>query len=130
MDFSLFLAKVLGLYLVIISLSMLINKNRMPAIINGIVQNPSLQLVLGFHVLVIGILLIISHNVWTGATWQIVISVIAWIAFLKGLLNVAFPQVAQSMARGFMSSVAMLYFSILVNFLLGLYLCYYGFIAV
>lgn len=130
MDFSLFLAKALGLYLLIISLSILFNKNRMPAIINGIIQNPALQLILGFNVLIIGILLVVSHNVWSGTTWQIVISVIAWIIFIKGLLYVAFPRVLQSMTNTFMSSTAMLYFSILVNLILGLYLCYYGFIAV
>lgn len=127
MDFSIFLAKALGLYLLIVSLSMLINKSRMPAIINGIIENPGLQLIMGLHILVIGILLVLSHNLWSGETWQIVITVIAWIVLVKGIINFSLPVLARTMSKSFLASTGMFYFSLLINFLLGLYLCYYGF---
>lgn len=126
MELSLFLAKVMGLYFVIISLSVLINKNRMPSIITGIIQNPSLQLVMGLNLLIVGILLIITHNVWV-ASWQVMITIIAWLVLIKGILNVAFPYLAQSMTKPFLQWRIILYISILINFLIGLFLCYYGF---
>lgn len=126
MDISLFLAKVMGLYFVIISLSVLINKNRMLSIITGIIQNPSLQFMMGLNILIIGIILILSHNVWV-ASWQIIITIISWLILFKGILNITFPSLAQSMTKPFLHSQVMPYISVLINFLLGLFLCYYGF---
>src|SRR3990167_9774635 len=103
MDFSLFLAKVMGLYFIIISLSVLINKNRMVSIINGIVGSPALQFVMGLNILVIGLLLIVSHPIWV-STWQVMITVVAWLVFIKGLINIAFPHLAQSMTKPFIQS--------------------------
>lgn len=128
MNTSIFLAKLMGLYLVIISISVLINKNRMKSVIAELMKNSALQFVMGLNLLIIGLLLIISHNLWV-SSWPIIITIIAWAVFIKGVLNVTFPNLAQRMTKPFLQSQSIPYFAILINFLLGIYLCYYGFIA-
>lgn len=128
MSTSIFLAKLMGLYLVIISISVLINKSRMLSIIDEIMKNAALQFVIGLNILIIGLLLILSHNVWI-QSWPVIITIISWAVFIKGVLNVTFPTRAQRMTKPFLQSQSIPYFAILINFLLGIYLCYYGFIA-
>jgi len=128
MELSIFLAKVLGLYFLIVSVAVLINIDRVKSIVTGIMQNPPLQLIMGFNILVIGILLVVSHNNWRGG-WPIVITIVAWLIFIKGILNVAFPQYANAWAKPFIKSKSSLYISPVIYLLVGLFLCYYGFLA-
>lgn len=127
MNISVFLAKAMGLYFLIISISVLINKNRMPSVVSELMKNPALQFLMGLNILIIGLLLILTHNIWV-SSWQVLITIIAWAVFIKGVLNVAFPNLAQHMTKPFLQSQSIPYFAILINFLLGLYLCYYGFL--
>ncbi|MCW8418882.1 hypothetical protein OQJ18_03350 [Fluoribacter dumoffii] len=127
MNISVFLAKAMGLYFLIISISVLINKNRMPSVVSELMKNPALQFLMGLNILIIGLLLILTHNIWV-SSWQVLITIIAWAVFIKGVLNVAFPNLAQRMTKPFLQSQSIPYFAILINFLLGLYLCYYGFL--
>ncbi|MGX6643213.1 hypothetical protein [Legionella pneumophila] len=127
MNTSVFLAKAMGLYFLIISISVLINKNRMPSVISELMKNPALQFLMGLNILIIGLLLILTHNIWV-LSWQVIITIIAWAVFIKGVLNVAFPTLAQRMTKPFLQSQSIPYFAIFINFLLGLYLCYYGFV--
>lgn len=127
MALSIFLAKLMGLYLVILSLALLINKQSLMTFINGIAQNTAIQMVIGLVMLVIGLMLILTHNIWQGTIWQIVVTVLAWIIAIKGFIYIAFPSLIQSMAKTYRKSTGILYFSLLINLLVGLYLCYYGF---
>ncbi len=128
MNTSLFLAKAMGLYFVIISISVLINRQNMSSVISEIMKNSALQLILGINILIIGLLLILSHNIWV-FSWEVIITITGWLIFTKGLLNVAVPNLAKRMAKPFIKSKKIPYYAILINFLLGLYFCYYGFIA-
>lgn len=126
MELSLFLAKSLGLYFLIVSLSLFINKDRFSAIIAGIVDNAALRLLMGIMTLIVGILLVVSHNVWE-ANWIGLITLIGWITFIKGILNVAFPRCTECMAQCVSRSRFTLYVSALIYLAFGLILCCYGF---
>lgn len=86
MNTSVFLAQAMGLYFMIISVSVLINKNRMPSVIFELMKNPALQFLMGLNILIIGLLLILSHNMWV-LSWQAIITIISWAIFIKGVLN-------------------------------------------
>ncbi|KTD74270.1 hypothetical protein [Legionella tucsonensis] len=128
MNTSLFLAKAMGLYFMIISISVLINKNRMPSVISELMKNPAMQFLMGLNLLIVGLLLILTHNIWA-FSWQVIITTVSWAVFIKGILNVAFPNLAKYLTKPFLQRQSITYFAILINFLLGLYLCYYGFLA-
>lgn len=128
MDMSLFLAKVMGLYFLIISVAFLINMKRFKAMMTEMVDSPALLFTVGLMVLIMGILLIVSHTLWV-ANWQVLVTLVAWLVFLKGIMNVVFPKVAHSMAISFIRSPSASYLPILINLILGLIFCYYGFLA-
>lgn len=127
MDISIFLAKALGLYLVIISISMLINVSRFTSILNDIIDNPSLLLFSGALALIFGILLVLTHNIWQ-FDWRVVITIIAWLSLIKGIIRVLFPQLSFGLIRYFSQNTTAYYLSGLISLLLGVFLCYFGFI--
>lgn len=128
MDISIYLARVIGLYLIIISLSILINPTRFTTMIKNIIDSPTTMFLLGLNILIWGLLLVVAHNIWE-ASWAVLITIIAWITLLKGIFNFAFPEIMMNITQPFLTSRLWLRLTILIDFVLGLILCYYGFFS-
>lgn len=126
MDVSHFLAQALGLYFLLISIVILMQKNYVAGLMADLFKHPSVHFLLGFNVLILGILLVLSHREWT-ASWEVMITIIAWITLIKGFFNLAFPQIAKKMTTKVTKSSIALGFSLAINVLLSLYFCYFGF---
>lgn len=126
MNLSIFLAKVLGIYFLVVGLAILFNLRRTTSIIYGVIQNPSLQLIFGIVTSTIGILLVVSHNIWI-RDWPVIITIIGWLILIKGVLNLISPNIASALARPFIQSRASRTFSALISLAIGLYLCFEGF---
>ena len=81
---TIFLAKFLGLYCIVVALAMMPRKQTIVATIKVLVGNPSLLLlveVLGFAA---GLAMIIGHNVWSGGALPVVITLLGWILAIRG----------------------------------------------
>jgi hypothetical protein len=126
MAISLFLAKALGLYMVIVGVAMFVNQKLYKVWFDEASRNPAFMFINGLLALIIGILLVVSHNVWH-FDWRLVITVMAWMALLKGIFITAFPQPALKFYGKFAKKKAHAKISYVVTFLLGVYLCYWGF---
>jgi hypothetical protein len=80
-----FLSKALGLYFVIIGVAMILNGKRLKPALMDIMASPGLLLVTGFIALILGILLVLNHNIWV-YDWHLIITVAGWAALIKGAL--------------------------------------------
>lgn len=127
MDLSIFLAKVIGLYYVIISLSFLLNKIRLRALIIDMMNNPTSLLLSGFIALIIGILLVVSHNLWV-EDWRVIITVIGWLALLKGITIIFFPTFLFNLSAKWMLNEAAYTIIFLFVLLMGILLLYFGYV--
>ena len=110
MNVSKFLSKVLGLYLLIASIAMLSNMAQFTGYVNLLVNNTPLMFVMGFITLIIGILLVVSHNIWEWG-WRVIITIIAWIFLLKGISILFFPQFIDQLSLLFVQNAAFSYIS-------------------
>lgn len=128
MDLSIFLAKVMGIYFIIVSLAFLLNKKKLIEAIPELMENYALRLVLYIFTLILGILLIVSHNIWE-LNWTVVITIIAWLVFIKGALNLLFPHFLNKLAEPWLRSEPLIISSIILNLLIGIFLFYYGYFA-
>ncbi|RDI43422.1 DUF2065 family protein [Aquicella lusitana] len=126
MDVSIFLAKALGIYLVIIGIAMFINASRFKTMVDDIADNPALLFLTGILALIVGILLVISHNIWQ-MDWRVVITVIAWLSLIKGVVRVLFPLTATEWSAKFIQNNSAYYISAFITLLLGIFLSYFGF---
>lgn len=125
MDISKFLSKAIGLYLVILSIVMLAN---MPQFIHSVItliNNAPLMFVAGFCTFIIGILMVVSHNLWQW-NWRLIITLFAWMILLKGISLLLYPQFIDKAAALFVQNMNIAYAAAVFNVALGLMFCYFG----
>jgi hypothetical protein len=125
LDISIFLAKALGVYLLVVSSGMLVNSNSIKPILTDFLKNQGLLYVSGFVALIVGILIITSHNIWV-ADWRVLITIIGWMSFLKGTWLVVAPQAGHMLMAKWMKNHTAYVVAALVDLALGAYLYYAG----
>ncbi len=124
MELSIFLAKVLGLYLVIVPLAVLVNRKRLPRLVEEFSTNIGLNILASIFALVLGLLLVVSHNIWT-ADWRVIITILGWLTLAKGVVRLFFLEQVQKLSR-----ISLKPWFLVLFVLVGLYLSYIGFRAV
>lgn len=126
MNTSIFLAKALGLYYVFISLAFIINKKTLKPAIFDMINNMTIMIFSSFITLIIGILLIVSHNIWV-EDWRLIITLIGWLALTKGLILMLFPDFLGALSRRWIENTTAYYGTFIFTLLLGLVLLYFGY---
>jgi hypothetical protein len=129
MDVSLFLAKVIGLSLLITCVGVLVNLQFYLSLVKEIVKNPLILLIVGELDIVIGLLIIVSHNIWA-VDWRLLITLIGWLLIVRGIIRIVFPQQISNLAINFSESSKFRYvvsFIITLFVLIGAFLTYKGF---
>ena len=126
MDVSKFLSKVIGVYLVIISIVMITNMHQFTVNITKLINDEPLMFVTGFFTLILGVLVVISHNVWQW-NWRVIITIIAWISLFKGTTILLCPQLIDKTTIIFVQHTKVAYIAAGIDLALGLLLSYFGF---
>ncbi|OGH73479.1 MAG: hypothetical protein A3C90_03690 [Candidatus Magasanikbacteria bacterium RIFCSPHIGHO2_02_FULL_51_14] len=127
MDLSIFLAKVVGLYLLIIGLGMLINRKEFEPLIRQAMKDKLLIFLSGTMALLLGLLVVLSHNVWT-PDWRGLITLLGWLTLLKGLMRVLLPTIGEQMRDAVMKSKNVLTVMATILAFVGLYLSIVGYV--
>ena len=127
METSIFLAKVIGLISVISATAVMVRYKESLVFDEEAVKSPLLTFVSGFVFLILGVLIVVSHSVWT-LDWRIIITVLGWLVFLKGIGRIFFPNAVKRMIEKKKDNRKFILAEVAV-LLAGLYLLYYGFIA-
>ncbi|MBT7348472.1 hypothetical protein HN858_02225 [Candidatus Falkowbacteria bacterium] len=118
---SILLAKVFGLFFVVIALFMALRKKFFNEVLKEIKHDEGWVFLFGTFTLVIGLLMIFGHNVWVDA-WRIVITVIGWLTLIKGLFMLFFPKETMHLAKYFMKNNWLWALDIVIALILGIYL--------
>lgn len=122
---TLYLGKLLGLYCILISLSMATHKQTTVEAVTGLVHNPPLLFLAGVIGVVAGLALIIGHNVWSGGALPIAVTLVGWLALTKGLVILFLS--SEAAAEFFLERLhyeEFYYWYAAASFLLGIYLTY------
>jgi len=123
MDVSIFLAKFWGFYLIIFFLVLTFNPRRIRDIFEYL-KDPKFALITAFVAIIIGLLNLLSHNIWTN-DWPIIITLIGWGSLFMGIALFTFPRRMASVLQ--MESVKLVQIIYLLLFLLGIFLLNMGF---
>jgi hypothetical protein len=102
--YTLFLGYLLGFYLFLTSLAMLVHKERFKKTINEFLSDQPLLTFSGGIGTFIGLILVLSHNVWT-FDWSVVITLVGWAVLLQGLMRTFLPQTFAHMVRTLQAKV-------------------------
>jgi len=125
---TIYLSRLIGLYCLLFMLSVIIHRQAMLDSLAGILHNPSLVLVLGIITLGVGLAMVLGHNVWSGGALTVVVTVVGWIALIKGLFFLyLLPDIGGEFLLRWLRDPQLFYVCIVPSLILGIYLTYGGF---
>ena len=125
MDISIFLAQVFGLYFILAGLAMLFRPSAIQELF-VMMSDRSNTLLTGFITLLIGIPLVLLHNIWDGS-WRVLITALVWATLFKGLVRIFLPDVVIRLAKTLVTHKRTVRHMVWAILVLGLYLVSVGF---
>jgi hypothetical protein len=127
MDLTLLLAKVFGVYFIVIGASVFLKSGSWRKVIDEFSKNTALMHITGMFVLILGLLVVLSHNHW-GYNFRGLVTLLGWLTLIKGAGYLLLPSGIMAGWVKIMNSRSMLMFWGIVVILIGLYLAGKGFV--
>lgn len=125
---TIFLSRLIGLYCIVIALSMMTRKQATVETVNALLQNPSMMLIVGIITLATGLAIVLAHNIWSGSTLAVVVTLVGWITLLKSLsLLFLPPEMETGLFLRHLHYQQLFYLYGAISLVLGVYLTYSGF---
>ncbi|MEX0934737.1 MAG: hypothetical protein WDZ70_00220 [Candidatus Paceibacterota bacterium] len=124
-ELSIFLAKMLGLYFLLLGVVGLLRKEQLKEMIREIGDNSAILWTVAIVELGVGIAIITGHSIWTG--WPIVISAIGWAFLAEALFYILFPQKTIKKLTRRLTRPGWYSVGVIITLALGLYLAGLGF---
>ncbi|PIP86445.1 hypothetical protein COV42_00930 [Candidatus Campbellbacteria bacterium CG11_big_fil_rev_8_21_14_0_20_44_21] len=125
MDLSFLLAKILGLFYLILGV-IVFKKTEIRKISEELSKNEALRFVFGLIILLIGIIIVAIHNVWSG-DWRVLITLLGWLSLVKGFSSLWMDEATYKKWILKWDSKSMVTAGGAVSMVIGLYLSYIGF---
>jgi hypothetical protein len=122
-----FLSRLIGLYSVLMSVSMAAHGQATVATVNAIMRDPAMLLLAGVIAVAAGLAIVLGHNVWSGGLLPVVVTLVGWASMLKGLLLLFVTPDAAAGFWGGLHYEQFFYVYMGISFVLGAYLTYGGF---
>lgn len=126
---TIFLAKFLGLYCIVVALAMTIRRQSTIAAIEALIRDPPLLLLAEVLTLAAGIAMIVGHNVWSGGALPVVVTLFGWLLTIRGAGLLALSPAAVSKLVDALHYEEFFYLYVGATLALGFYLSYAGFSA-
>ena len=82
---TLFLSRLIGLYCILVALSMITRKQATLEAVTAVLRDPSMMFVLGAITLVAGLAMVLAHNIWSGGALTVIVTLVGWMTLIKSL---------------------------------------------
>ena len=92
MELSILIAKEIAIIYIVAGIAEIIGQLNFQNIVNDLSGSPSLTLITGFIATIVGLVLVLYHNLWN-SNWTILITIISWMFLLGGILIIIYPKV-------------------------------------
>jgi len=125
-EISFFLAKVFGVYFMVMGALIFVRRKQLLLMVKGLVNDTPLIYVTGVLVFALGLIAVLSHNVWSGG-WRTLVTVLSWLTLLKGLMYLFLSHHSLVRMVKIFADKRWFIVSGVVIILLGLYLTVKGF---
>ncbi len=99
MCISLFYAQLIGAWLLIVSTAMLFKRAEFIKMTNQFLDDAGRMVFAGMVVLGLGLLVVITHNVWVLA-WPTIITLMGWGLTIQGIMRLFTPHLVQNWMKG------------------------------
>jgi uncharacterized membrane protein HdeD (DUF308 family) len=96
-------------------------------IADDLFSNSALIYLTGFITVIIGFLIVTYHNRWA-KSWTVLITILGWLAMVKGIFLIAFPQFVHALSERMLTDSTARIFPY-GALCLGLLFAYFGFVS-
>ncbi|MDR3484801.1 MAG: hypothetical protein P4M05_07810 [Bradyrhizobium sp.] len=118
------LARGIGIFTVVLVTAIMV---RGVSVIAATVADGPVMLAYAIISLAIGVAMIVGHNVWSGGLLPVVVTLVGWLIFLKGLVLLMLPPDVLSRTLGQMQYGEHFNLYLAPSLAIGLYLTWAGF---
>jgi len=126
MDLSIFLAKMVGIWMIVAGMALIRNHEGIRGMVKHLTKDYMTLFISGLFALLIGMLMVLTHNIWFFG-WPVIITIIGWIALIKGIVLMVFPDTLKDFAEWYLNKISLRLFGVFY-LLLGLFFCWKGFL--
>ena len=127
METSMFIARIVGPYCMIVALGALMNQKLYCQIFDEFIKNPALIYIRGALALIFGLMVLQYHNIWTFNP-GIIITWMAWGAIIKGICLIIFPSSVSKAMEFYRQYPIFLVFILVSVLILGILLTIFGYL--
>ena len=125
---TIFLSRLIGLYCIVIALSMMTRRQDTVETVTALLQNSSMMLIVGIITLAAGLAVVLAHNIWSGGALVVVVTLVGWITLIKSLFFLFLPpEMEAGLFLGQLHYRQLFYLYTAISLVLGVYLTYGGF---
>jgi hypothetical protein len=125
---TLFLSRLIGLYCIVIALSMMTRRQATVETVTALLRDPSMILIVGVITLAAGLAMVLAHNSWSGGARVVVVTLVGWVTLIKSLFFLFLPpEMEAGLFLGQLHYQQLFYLYTGVSLVLGIYLTYGGF---
>ena len=124
---TIFLSRLLGLYCLLIGVTMALNREAWVIKVNSFIHEPGSVMIAAVFALAVGLAMVLTHNIWSGGALPVAVTLIGWASLIKAIFLLWLPPAA---VEGYMNALHyqdLYYVYVGVTLLLGVYLTYGGF---
>lgn len=121
-----FYAKVFGIFLLLIALGILFNMDQARRTADQMINGPTGYIMGGILPTLVGVWMVVEHNIWH-AGWPLVITLIGWVLLLLGVFRLWFVKAWHGVLTRHHTKAPILF--ALFGLIIGLLLCYVGFVS-
>jgi len=126
METSIFLAQLMGIFSLVMGFSMLAKQKMLISIFHELSGSRALSYILGTLMFLLGLLVILNHNVWELSP-RIIITIIGWVILIEGGSYLFISKETLRKYLAFLDNRKIYYIIALGYLILGSYLVYFGF---
>lgn len=119
---SLNIAMFLAIYFAVLGVALLINSKSMLSAVESMLKDKGLCLIVGFMALIFGSFIVSFHGFYA-FKWQLIITIFGWLAVLKGVVYLVFPDSLKRIAK-FYKTTKVIQINAVIILLFALFFAY------
>ena len=117
-------AHALGWFIIMISLLLLFKYEHIRTVMQDVIIHPGLFFVFALFTVVIGLLMVTTHNIWL-MNWQVLVTIFSWIILFSGLIRLACPNTAMRIAQTFFNHPVRMQITGSILLIIGVFLLWH-----
>jgi hypothetical protein len=124
---TVFLARLVGLFLLVLSLAMLVQRGSIEPAVYALVEDRAALLVVAMLGVVGGLAMVLAHNIWSGGPLPVIVTLVGWSLLIRNSLLLFLPSEAVVALFAAFHVDQLYYLYAVIDLAIGLYLTYAGF---